>query len=142
MSLPFRGQKVSTYFCTRGAAEAIDFYKKAFGAEELFRLPEADGRIGHAEIRIGDTVLMLADEHPEVNFQSPHSLSGTTMSFALEVDDADAAYAHAVSIGATADRPLRDEPYGRIGWLKDPYGYTWSVIQSNPDFRASDSVQS
>jgi PhnB protein len=121
-----RGQTVSTYFAVKDARAALDFYARAFGAEELFRLTDPTGRIGHAEIRIGSTVLMLADEHPDFGTLSPPSIGGSPVSFHVRVDDADAAVDRAVEAGATLLRPLRNEFYGaRSGMVADPFGYKW-----------------
>jgi PhnB protein len=110
----------------RGAA--IDFYVKAFGAIEVLRLTSPDGRIGHAEIRIGDSHVMLADEHPEMDFLGPQSRGGTTVSLLIYVDDADAVFARAIEAGATELRPLCDQFYGdRSGAVTDPWGHVWSV---------------
>lgn len=118
---------VSTYLIVDGAARALDFYRDAFGAKESFRLPMGD-RIGHAEFRIGDTTLMLADEFPEMNALAPTSRGGPTSSFLIYVEDADSAYARAVKAGATADRPVKEEFWGdRIGTVVDPFGHKWSL---------------
>src|SRR5262245_30529810 len=104
--------EVYPYLRLRRAAEAIEFYKTAFGAEELFRLVEPSGRIGHAEIRIGATTLMLSEEYPEMGIVGPEALGGTTFSMHLHVDDADAWIDRAVKAGATVARPAADAFYG------------------------------
>ena len=119
---------VTAYLCCDGAGKAIDFYKAAFGAEEIARYPEPDGRLGHAEFRIGETILFISDEFPEFNAKSPHSLGGSAVALVIRVPDADAAFAKAVSAGATIDRPVVDTPPGRGGWLRDPWGHRWSVV--------------
>lgn len=119
---------VTAYLCCDGAAKAIDFYKAAFGAEEVARFPEPDGRLGHAEFRIGETTLFISDEFPDFNARSPHTLGGSAVAFVIQVPDADAAFAKAVSAGATIDRPLVDSPPGRGGWLRDPWGHRWNVM--------------
>lgn len=129
---------VTAYLCADGAAAAIDFYRRAFGAEERYRLPGPDGRLGHAEITIGATTLMLSDEWPEMGVHSPKSLGGYSVSFVLDVPDADAAFERAVAAGATVERPLKDEPYGRSGWVIDPFGHRWSIMTANPDFKPGD----
>lgn len=129
--------KVTAYLCCNGAAEAIEFYKRAFGAEELYRMPNPDGRLGHAELTIGDTTLFLSDEWPEMNVRSPKSLGGSSVSFVLDVPDADAAFARATEAGAEVERSLKDEPYGRAGWVVDPFGHRWCISTSNPDFDPS-----
>ena len=118
---------VTAYLMVDDAARALDFYRDAFGAEELFRLPMGD-KIGHAEIMIGDTHLMLADEFPDMGALGPNSRGGPTASFMIYVPDADAAYDRAVKAGARADRPLKNEFWGdRIGTVIDPFGHKWSL---------------
>ena len=118
---------VTSYLMVDDAARALDFYRDAFGAEELFRLPMGD-KIGHAEIMIGDTHLMLADEFPDMGALGPNSRGGPTASFMIYVADADAAYDKAVKAGAKADRPLKNEFWGdRIGTVIDPFGHKWSL---------------
>ena len=130
---------VTTYLTTDGASAAIDFYRRAFGAEELYRISGPDGRLGHAEIKIGDTTIMLSDEAPDLNVLSPTTLGGAACSLVLQVDaDADAAFQRAVDAGASVERPLKDEPYGRGGWVRDPFGHRWSIMKSNPNFRHED----
>ncbi len=116
------------YLRVRDAARALDFYKQAFGAEELFRLTEPSGRVGHAEIKIGGTTLMLADEYPEMNIVGPQTLGGTSFSIHLHVDNADAWIERAVTAGATVLRPAADAFYGeRSGSVRDPFGHEWLV---------------
>jgi PhnB protein len=118
--------EVYPYLRVRDAGRALDFYKQAFGAEELFRLTEPSGRIGHAEIKIGGTTLMLADEYPEMNIVGPQTLGGTTFSIHLHVDNADAWIERAVAVGATVLRPAADAFYGeRSGSVRDPFGHEW-----------------
>ncbi|MEL1265581.1 VOC family protein [Pseudoxanthomonas putridarboris] len=118
---------VTTYLIVDDATRALDFYRDAFGAQELYRLPMGD-RIGHAEFRIGDTPLMIADEFPDLNALSPSTRGGPTSTFLIYVEDADAAYARAVKAGATADRPVKNEFWGdRIGTVIDPFGHKWSL---------------
>ncbi len=119
-------QEVYPYLRVHSAAEAIDFYTRAFGAEELFRLTEPGGRIGHAEIKIGPATLMLSDEFPEAGVSGPRTLGGTTFSIHLHVDNVDQAFAEAVSAGAIIVRPLKDQFYGeRSATLRDPFGHEW-----------------
>jgi PhnB protein len=118
--------EVYPYLRVHNSAEAIDFYARAFDAKEQFRLTEPSGRIGHAEIKIGPTTVMLADEYPEKGIRGPHSLGGTTFSIHLHVDDVDSAYAQAVGAGATVVRPLQNQFYGeRSGTVRDPFGHEW-----------------
>jgi PhnB protein len=120
--------EVTGYLCCDGASEAIQFYGRAFGAAELSRMAGPDGKIGHAEIRIGETALYISDEWAENNIRSPRNLGGNSVSFVLHVPDADAAYARALEAGATIERPLRDEPHGRAGWVHDPWGHHWCIM--------------
>ena len=118
--------EVYPYLRVRDAGRALDFYKQAFGAEELFRLTEPSGRIGHAEIKIGGTTLMLADEYPEMNIVGPQTLGGTSFSIHLHVDSADAWIERAVAAGAVVLRPAADAFYGeRSGSVRDPFGHEW-----------------
>jgi uncharacterized glyoxalase superfamily protein PhnB len=117
---------VYPYLRVHDAAAAIDFYSRAFGAQEQFRLTEPSGRIGHAEIKIGSTTVMLSEEYPENGIRGPRSLGGTTFSLHLHVGDVDRAFAQAVSAGATILRPLQNEFYGeRGGTVRDPFGHEW-----------------
>jgi len=116
------------YLSVRGAAEAIEFYKRAFGATEVTRLVQPDGRIGHAEINIDGAKIMLADEFPEIGFSSPESLGGSPVHIHLDVSDVDALARRAVAAGATVVRPVEDQFYGdRSGQFRDPFGYTWAI---------------
>ena len=117
------------YLIIRDAAKAIDYYKKAFGAEERMRFPDpTSGKIGHAEIQIGDSVIMLADEYPDMGFKSPESIGGTPVSIMLYVNNVDDVFARATSAGAKAMRPVKDQFYGdRSGTLTDPFGHVWTI---------------
>jgi len=118
--------EVYPYLRVHSTAEAIDFYARAFGASEIFRLTEPSGRIGHAEIKIGSNTLMLADEYPEHGIRGPRSLGGTTFSIHLHVANVDSAFQRAVSAGAAVIRPLKDQFYGeRSGTVRDPFGHEW-----------------
>ena len=117
---------LTPYLIVKGAAEALDFYKQAFGAVEEMRLTDPAGRIGHAEIRIGQSPLMLADEHPEFGALGPATLGGSPVTLHLEVADADAAADRAVAAGATLLRPVADQFHGnRSGMVADPFGHKW-----------------
>lgn len=119
-------QTLRAHMTVHDAKAAIDFYAKAFGAVELFRLVEPAGRIGHAEIRIGDTVLMLNDEYPDFGAMSPGAIGGSPVAFHIIVPDADAAVERAVAAGATLVRPVQDQFYGdRSGMVACPFGYRW-----------------
>jgi PhnB protein len=116
------------YLIVNGAAEAIEFYKRAFGATELLRMADPQGRIGHAEIRVGDSVIMLADEHPGMGYRGPRSMGGSSVSILLYVDDVDTIFDRALSAGATVQRPIANQFYGdRSGKLEDPFGHVWSI---------------
>jgi PhnB protein len=116
------------YLIVNGAAEAIEFYKRAFGASELLRMTDPQGRIGHAEIRVGDSVIMLADEHPDMGYRGPRSMGGSSVSILLYVDDVDTIFDRALSAGATVQRPIANQFYGdRSGKLEDPFGHVWSI---------------
>jgi PhnB protein len=112
----------------QGAARAIEFYTRAFGARETLRLTEPSGRIGHAELDFGGMTLMLADEFPEYGIRGPQAIGGTSITIHLHVDDADAAIRRAVEAGATIEQEPRDQFYGeRSGCLRDPFGHRWNV---------------
>jgi PhnB protein len=119
------GQVITPYLMVRGAAQAIDFYQRAFGAEELYHLDDGP-RIGHAELTIGRARIMLADEYPERSLVGPATLGGTSVLISLYVADVDALVARAVAAGATLVRPAEDEFYGeRVAQLSDPFGHRW-----------------
>lgn len=119
---------VTPYLSVKGAAEAIAFYKKVFGAKEVMRMAGPNGTIGHAEIQVGDSRIMLADEFPEMNFRSPRSVGGTPVHIHLYVQDVDRVAKKAVAAGAKQLRPVADQFYGdRSGSLEDPFGHVWHV---------------
>jgi PhnB protein len=122
---------VTAYLCVDGASAAIDFYQRAFGAEERYRLIMGNGAIGHAEIQIGDTTLMLSDEWPDGGVVGPHRQDGSSTSFAVTIDDPatfDTWWSRAVEAGATVEREPSDQFYGhRMGTLLDPFGHRWSI---------------
>ncbi|HZQ69829.1 MAG TPA: VOC family protein [Terriglobales bacterium] len=116
------------YLYVKGGAKALDFYKKAFGATELLRMEGPGGSIGHAEIRIGDSPIMLADEFPDMGARSPEAYGGSPVGIMLYVPDVDATVKRAVDAGAKLDRAVEDKFYGdRMGSLVDPFGHTWYV---------------
>ncbi len=124
------GQTVRPHLTVHDAKAAIAFYVKAFGATEIFRLAEPSGRIGHAEIRIGDSIVMLNDEYPDFGAKSPASVGGSPVAFYIRVTDTDAAVARAIKAGATVVRPVEDQFYGeRMGMVACPFGYRWSLSQ-------------
>jgi PhnB protein len=125
---------ITPYLVVKGGARAIEFYCRAFGATELMRMAEPDGRIGHAELRIGDSVLMLADEYPEIGARSPQTVGGAPVSILLYVPDVDATVARALEAGATLTRPVADQFYGdRTGGVTDPFGHVWYVATHMED---------
>ncbi|HZO14657.1 MAG TPA: VOC family protein [Polyangiaceae bacterium] len=116
------------YLGVKNAAKAIEFYKQVFGATEKFRLVEPSGRIGHAELDFGGTIVMIADEFPELGFNGPETLGGTPVTIHLHVDDADALIHRAVEAGAEILFPPKDQFYGeRSGTVRDPFGYRWNI---------------
>jgi PhnB protein len=116
------------YLIVKGAADAIGFYQRAFGATELLRMADRHGRVGHAEIKIGDSVIMLADEHPSMGYRSPSALGGSSVSILLYLEDVDGVFERAVKAGAKAQRPVMDQFYGdRSGTLEDPFGHVWTI---------------
>jgi PhnB protein len=126
--IPEGYHSVTPYLCVDGAARAIEFYKEAFGATEVMRMEAPGGKIGHAEIKIGDSVIMLADEHPELNFRSPQTIGGTSAHFMIYVEDVDARVERAVAAGARLTRPVKDQFYGdRTGGVEDPFGHHWYI---------------
>ncbi|MGH9901367.1 MAG: VOC family protein [Pyrinomonadaceae bacterium] len=125
---------VTPYLCVSDAASAIEFYKQAFGATELMRMPAPGGKIGHAEIKIGDSHIMLADEFPEMDFRSPQAVGGSPVQFYVYVEDVDAQAAQAVAAGAKLLKEVKDEFYGdRSGKLADPFGHIWNIATHKED---------
>ena len=127
-AIPDGYHSVTPYLIIDGAARALDFYKRAFDAKELMRMPAPNDRIGHAEIRIGNSVIMLADEHPEMDARSPGHYGGSPVTLMVYVEDVDRQFKQAVAAGATEVRPVADQFYGdRTGTIADPFGYTWTI---------------
>ena len=125
---------VTPYLMVRDATRALAFYLEAFAAEELMRFEGPPGRIAHAEVKIGDSHVMLADENPEEGFVGPQTLGGAGVSLMLYVRDVDATFARAVAAGATVRRPVADQFYGdRVGTLTDPFGHVWSIATHRED---------
>lgn len=122
------------YLIVDGAAKALDFYQRVFGATERMRMPGPGGKVGHAEISIGDSVIMLADEHPEMGARGPRAYGGAAVSLHLYVPDVDAVVSKAVAAGATLLRPVEDKFYGdRMGTIEDPFGHHWNVSTHQED---------
>ncbi|MFF9064317.1 VOC family protein [Streptomyces sp. NPDC014891] len=126
--------RVTPYLCVDGAAAAIDFYVAVLGAEERMRMQAPDGRIGHAELALGNSVLMLADEFPDIGFRSPRAIGGTPITLHVYVEDVDAVFARALARGAKELAAVRDEFYGdRTGRFEDPFGHRWNVASHVED---------
>jgi PhnB protein len=128
-SIPVPARALTPYICCRDAAQAIDFYKQVFGAVETMRLAEpGSGRIGHAELRIGEDALMLSDEYAEMGVRGPLSIGGTPVTLHLYVADVDAVVARAAAAGAKVERAVQDQFYGdRSGIILDPFGHRWNI---------------
>lgn len=132
--IPEGYRSVTPYLSIKGAAKAIEFYKRAFGATELARLVTPTGEIGHAEIRIGDSIIMLADPCEDGAFRSPQSLGGSSVGLHVYVDNVDAQFAQAISAGAKEIKPVQDQFYGdRTGTLEDPFGHVWFLATHKED---------
>src|SRR5947207_8194313 len=128
IAIPEGYRSVTPYLIVSGAAKAIEFYMNIFGGIETVRMAAPTGKVGHAEIKIGDSQIMLADEHPEMGARSPQSIGGTPVGLAVYFEDADAVTARAVSAGAKILRPVEDQFYGdRSGTIADPFGHQWTI---------------
>lgn len=133
-AIPEGYHTATPYLIVKDASRAIDFYKKAFGATELVRMPGPGGKIGHAEIKIGDSPIMLADEVQGMGFRSPESLGGSPIGILLYVEDVDAVFSEAVAAGAKVQRPVADQFYGdRTGGVTDPFGHVWYIATHKED---------
>jgi len=133
-AIPEGYHTVTPYLILSGAGDAIAFYKKALGAEEVMRMADPGGKIHHAEIEIGDSRIMLADEHPEIQALSPKTVGGSPVSIHLYVADVDGAVERAVAAGAKLIRPVADQFYGdRVGGIEDPFGYRWFIATRKED---------
>lgn len=133
---------LTPYLVVRDAAKAIDFYKKAFNAEEICRMPSPDGKVMHAEIKIGNSLLMLSDENVEMNHKSPQTLGGTAVSIHIYVEDAHKAYEQAIQSGATQLMPVSRMFWGDdFGKLHDPYGHSWSIATHKEDLTPEETEQ-
>jgi PhnB protein len=138
-AIPTAYAGVTPYLIIRHAGRAIEFYKKAFGATELMRFPGPDGTIGHAEIKIGDGIVMLADESPGSGHKSPQTLGGTPVSLMFYVADVDAQFAKAVAAGGAVMNPLKDQFYGdRSATITDPFGHVWTIATHTEDVSADE----
>ena len=137
--------RVTAHLLVRGAEQAVEFYKRAFGATELYRSPMPDGNGIHAKVRIAQSVVLISDERPVapggpgVSLHSPHTLGGTSTVLELYVDDADAAYQRAVSAGATPTLPVSNTFWGdRYGWVTDPFGHIWALMTAQEEITAEE----
>ena len=132
--IPDGYEGATPYLCCKDAARALEFYQKAFGAAELMRMGKPGEKIGHAEIRIGGAIIMLADEYPDMNWLSPQTIGGTPVTIMIYVEDVDAFCNRATAAGATVRRPLADQFYGdRSCTLTDPFGHTWTFATHKED---------
>jgi PhnB protein len=132
--IPAGYHTATPYLIIKGAAKAIDFYKNAFGATELTRFPRPNGTVGHAELKIGDSPIMMADEMPDMGYRSPQSLGGTAVSILIYVDDVDAVAKRAINAGAKVLKPVQDQFYGdRSGFFQDPFGHQWTIATHKED---------
>ena len=132
--IPQGYHSVTPYLILNSASDAIAFYKKALGADEVMRMEDPGGKVHHAEIKIGDSRIMLADEHPELQALSPKTIGGSPVSIHLYVADVDAAVERAVAAGAKLVRPVADQFYGdRVGGIEDPFGYRWFIATRKED---------
>jgi PhnB protein len=132
--IPDGYHSITPYLIMRDATRAIDFYKRAFDATELFRFDAPGNKIGHAEIRIGDSIVMLADEYPDMGYRGPQSLGGSSVSLMVYVEDVDSLFKRALDAGATVRQPLKDQFYGdRSGTVEDPFGHVWTLASHRED---------
>ena len=137
--IPEGYHSVTPYLIIKGATEAIEYYKRAFGAIELMRMPAPGGKIGHAEIKIGDSPIMLADEFAEIGYKSPQTLRGSPVSIMIYVEDVDTIFGQAIAAGGKEQRPVKDQFYGdRMGTLEDPFGHVWHVATHKEDVPAEE----
>lgn len=138
-AIPAGFRTVTPYLVCAGAAAAIAFYEKAFGATELMRVPTPEGRLMYAAVRIGDSMVMLNDEFPEMGALGPKARGGASVTMHLFVEDADAAFARAVAAGATVLMPLADMFWGdRFGLVEDPFGHSWSIATHRKEMTAAE----
>jgi PhnB protein len=132
--IPEGYHSATPYLIVNGAARAIEFYQRAFGATEIMRFAMPDGNIGHAEIKIGNSPIMLADEFPEMGYKGPQSLGGSPVSIMLYVEDVDSVFNRAVAAGGSIREGVQDKFYGdRTGTLQDPFGHVWHIATHKED---------
>ncbi len=126
--IPEAYPRVTPYLCVDNATAAIDFYTSVLGATERMRMPTQEGKIGHAELQIGNSIIMLSDEVPQMGAHSPKSIGGSPVTISVYVEDVDNVFDRAVRSGATTLRPVENQFYGdRVGMLEDPFGHRWSI---------------
>lgn len=126
--VPHGYPRVTPYLIVDGGVKALDFYKKVFGAKEKMRMPSPGGKVGHAEITIGESMIMLADEHPDMGARAPHAYGGAAVSLMVYVEDVDTTVKTALAEGAKLTRPVENQFYGdRLGTIQDPFGHQWHV---------------
>jgi PhnB protein len=141
-AIPDGYPQVSPYLSVDGASAAIDFYSKVLGATERMRMPSPGGRIGHAELQIGDSLIMLSDEYPEMGVRGPKAIGGTPVTLSVYVDDVDDVFDRALAEGATAIRQVENQFYGdRTGQFEDPFGHRWSVATHVEDVPADEMAK-
>lgn len=140
--IPTGYPQVTPYLCVDGAEAAITFYSTVFGATERMRMPGPDGKVGHAELQLGDSVIMLADEFPDMGGRSPKSLGGTPVTLSVYVEDVDAVFDRALHAGAETVRPVEMQFYGdRSGQFEDPFGHRWSVATHVEDVSSEEMAR-
>ena len=140
--IPEGYRSVTPYLVVDNASEAIAFYTRAFGAKELYRMPMPDGKIAHAEFRVGDAIVMIADEAPDQGYRSPKSLGGSGVSLMFYVDDVDAVAKRALAEGLEVLRPVQDQFYGdRSGNFRDPFGHLWTIGTHKEDLTPEEMNQ-
>ena len=133
-SIPEGYHSITPYLAIAGAADAIAFYQKAFGATEVMRMAAPGGKVGHAEVEIGGSRIMVADEHPDMGFLSPKTIGGSPVGLHLYVEDVDAVTRQAVAAGAKELRPVKNQFYGdRTGTIEDPFGHVWHIATHKED---------
>ncbi len=133
-AIPEGYHSVTPYLMVKGGSKAINFYKRAFDAKEVLRMEDPAGNIGHAEVKIGDSVVMLADEQPDMGFVGPETLGGAGVSLMIYVDDVNRIFPQAIAAGGKEVRPVKDQFYGdRSGTLSDPFGHIWTVASHVED---------
>jgi PhnB protein len=136
--IPEGYHSITPYLIIDGAADALEYYKKAFGATELFRM-EHQGKIGHAEMKIGDSPFMLGDEMPQMGYRGPKALGGSPVGIMIYVDDCDTIFNQAIAAGGTEVKPLQDQFYGdRSGTITDPFGHVWHISTHKEDVPADE----